>query len=108
MYLQIKPDNGDGVLDASPMPKLDQRIWKVKKSVFFSIKECHTFLVVIPPPFMGKEDDLISMKSGYLPSKTERERGRCLLAITRSSFFDGLVGRNLCPKECLTTFKTVM
>ena len=28
--------------------------------------------------------------------------------MTYSSFFDGQVGRNLCPKKCLTTSKTVM
>ena len=39
---------------------------------------------------------------------TEGERGRSLRAMACSSFFDGRVGRNLCPKKCLTTSKTVM
>ena len=64
MYLQNKPDNDGGALTVSPMPKLDLGIWRVKKLVFVLIKECRTFLVVIPPPFMGKEDDPISMESG--------------------------------------------
>ena len=42
------------------------------------------------------------------PSKTEGERGRYLQAMTCSSFFDGQVVRNLCPKDRLTTSKTVM
>ena len=62
MYLQNKQENDDGAPAASPMSKLDQGIWRVKESVFFS-KECHTFLVVIPPSFMEEEDDLISMES---------------------------------------------
>ena len=57
---------------------------------------------------MEEEDDLISMESRRFPSKTEGERGRSLLAITYSSFFDGQVGCNLYPKKCLTTSKTVM
>ena len=44
---------------------------------------------------------MISFRNG-------REKGRSLCAMTRSSFFDGQVGRNLCPKKCLTTSKTVM
>ena len=89
------------------MPKSDQGIWRVKESVFFS-KECHILLVVIPPSFMEKEDYLISMDSRWFPSEMEGERGRYLHAMTYSSFFDGQVGRNLCPKKCLTTSKTVM
>ena len=63
MYLQNKQENGGGALAASPMPKSDQGIWRVKESVFFN-KECRTFLVVIPPSFMEEEDDLISLESG--------------------------------------------
>ena len=37
----------------------------------------------------------------------EGERGRSLRAMTYSSFFDGPVGHNLCPKKCLTTSKKV-
>ena len=62
MYLQNKQENGGGAPTASPMPKSDQEIYRVKESVFFS-KECHTFLVVIPPSFMEEEDDLIFMES---------------------------------------------
>ena len=63
MYLQNKQENGSGAPAASPMPKSDQGIWRVKESVFFS-KECRTFLVVIHPFFMEEEDDPISMESG--------------------------------------------
>ena len=38
----------------------------------------------------------------------KEERGRSLRAMTCSSFFDGQVDRNLCPKKCLTTSITVM
>ena len=62
MYLQNKQENGDGAPAASLMPKSDQGIWRVKESIFFS-KECHTFLVVIPPSFMEEEDDPISIES---------------------------------------------
>ena len=89
------------------MSKSDQGIWRVKESVFF-IKKYRTFLVVIPPSFMEEEGDLISMESRWFPSETGGERVRSLCAMTCSSFFDGQVGRNLCPKKCLTTFKTVM
>ena len=51
---------------------------------------------------------MISMESKSFPSKMKGERGRSLCAMTCSSFFDGQVGRNLCPKKCLTTSKTVM
>ena len=57
---------------------------------------------------MEEEDDPISMESRWFPSETEGERGCSLRAITCSSFFDGQVGRNLCPKKCLTTSKTIM
>ena len=57
---------------------------------------------------MEEEDDSISMESRSFPSKTERDRGRSLRAMTFSSFFDGQVGRNLCSKKCLTTSETVM
>ena len=63
---------------------------------------------MIPPSFMREEDDPISMESRWFPSKMEGERGRSLRAMTCSSFFDGQVGRNLCPKKCLTISKTVM
>ena len=43
-----------------------------------------------------------------ISSKTEGERGRSLSTMTCSSFFDGQVGHNLCPKKCLTTSKMVM
>ena len=105
MCLQNKQKNDGGVPAISLMPKSDQGIWRVKESVFFS-KECCTFLVVIPPSFM-EEDDSISMDSRWFPSETEGERGRSLRAMTCSSFFDGQVGRNLCPNKCLTTSKTV-
>ena len=62
MYLQNKQENGGGPPIASPMPKSDQGIRRVKESVFYS-KECHTSFVVIPPFFMEEEDDLISMES---------------------------------------------
>ena len=62
MYLQNKQENGGGAPIASSMPKSDQGIWRVKESILFS-KECHTFLVVIPPSFMGEKDDPISMES---------------------------------------------
>ena len=62
MYLQNKQENDSDAPAASPMPKSDQRIWRVKESVFFS-KECCTLLVVIPPFFMEEEDDLIFMES---------------------------------------------
>ena len=62
MYLQNKQENGGGASTASPMPKSYQGIWRVKELVFFS-KEYRTFLVVIPPSFMGEEDDPISMES---------------------------------------------
>ena len=62
MYLQNKQENGGGAPAASPMPKSDEGIWRVKKSVFFN-KECHTFLIVIPSSFVGEEDDPISMES---------------------------------------------
>ena len=52
MYLQNNQENEDGEPVISPMPKLDQGIWRVKESVFFS-EESHTFLVVIPPSFYG-------------------------------------------------------
>ena len=107
MYLKNKQENSAGAPTASPMPKLDQGIWRVKESVFFK-KECRTFLVVNSPSFMEEEDDPISMESRLFPSKTEREKGRSLRAMTCSSFFDCQVGRNLCPKKCLTTSKTVM
>ena len=61
MYLQNKQENGGGAPIASPMPKSDQGIKRVKESIFFS-KECRTFLVVIPPSFMEEEDDPISME----------------------------------------------
>ena len=64
MYLQNKPDNNGGAPVASLMAKLGQGILRVKKSVIFFVKECRIFLIVISPPFMGKEDDLISMESG--------------------------------------------
>ena len=38
----------------------------------------------------------------------EGERGRSLRAMTCSSLFDGLIGRNLCSKKCLTTSKMFM
>ena len=63
MYLQNRQENGGGAPNASPMPKSDQGIWRVKVSVFFS-QECRTFLVVIPPSFMEEENDPISMESG--------------------------------------------
>ena len=48
---------------ASPMPKSDKGISRVKESIFFN-KECHTsFFVVIPHSFMEEEDDPISMES---------------------------------------------
>ena len=62
MYLQNKQEKGSGGPAASPMPKSDQGIRRVKESVFFS-KECRTSFVVIPPSFMEEEDDLISMES---------------------------------------------
>ena len=89
------------------MPKSDQEIWRVRESPFFS-KESRTFLFVIPHSFMEEKDDPISMESRWFPSETEGERGRYLSAMTCSSFFDGQVGRNLCPKKFLTTFKMVM
>ena len=89
------------------MPKSDKGIWRVKESVILS-EECRTFLVVIPPSFMGEKDDSISMESWRSPSETEEERGCSLHAIICSSFFDGLICRKLCPKKCLTTSKTVM
>ena len=63
MYLQNKQENSGGAPAASPMPKSDQVIWRVKESVFFG-KECRTLLVVVPPFFMEEEDDLIFMESG--------------------------------------------
>ena len=54
---------------------------------------------------MEEEDDPISMESMRFPSETGGERGRSLRAMTRSSFFDGQVNLNLCPKKCLTTPK---
>ena len=63
MYLQNNQENGGGEPAASPMPKSDQGIWRVKESVFFS-EECRTFLVMIPPSFMEEEDDLIYMENG--------------------------------------------
>ena len=62
MYLQNNQENSGGASTASPMPKLDQGIWRVKESVFLS-EESRTFLVVIPPSFMEEEDDPISMES---------------------------------------------
>ena len=61
MYLQNEQENGGGAPAASPMAKSDQGIWRVRESVLFN-KECHIFLVVIPP-FMEEEDDPISMES---------------------------------------------
>ena len=86
MYLQNNQENGGGAPSASPMPKSNQGIWRVKESIFFS-EESRTFLVVIPPSFMEEEDDPISMESRRFPSKTEGERGRSLRAMTCSSFF---------------------
>ena len=51
MNLQNKQENGGGVPAASPMPKLNQGIWRVKGSVFFS-QECLTLFGVIPSSFM--------------------------------------------------------
>ena len=62
MYLQNKQENDNGAPAASPMPKSDQGIWRVKESVSFS-KECRIFFVVIPSSFMEEEDDPISMES---------------------------------------------
>ena len=62
MYLQNKQENGGGASAASPMPKSNQGIWRVKESVFFSKEYC-TFIAVIFPSFMGEEDDPISMES---------------------------------------------
>ena len=57
---------------------------------------------------MEEEDDPIFMESRLFPSETEGEKRRYLCTMTRSSFFDGQVGLNLCPKKCLTTTNTVM
>ena len=73
MYLQNKQENNGGAPAASPMPKSNQGIRRVKESVFFS-KECRTSFIVIPPSFMEEEDDPISMESRCFPSKTEGER----------------------------------
>ena len=62
MYLQNNQGNDGGALVTSLMPKLDQGIWRVKVSIFFS-EESRTFLVVIPPSFTGEEEDPISMES---------------------------------------------
>ena len=62
MYLQNKQENGGGASAASPMPKSDQGIWRVKEYVFFS-QVCHTFFGLIPPSFMEEEDDPISIES---------------------------------------------
>ena len=51
IYLQNKQENGGGAPAASPMPKSDQGIWRVKESVFLS-KECCPFFGVIPSSFM--------------------------------------------------------
>ena len=63
MYLQNNQENGGGASSASPMPKSDQGIWRVKESVFLS-KECRTFFVVIPHSFTEDEDDSIYIESG--------------------------------------------
>ena len=62
MYMQNKQEKGGGAPAASPTPKSDQGIRRVKESIFFS-KECRTSFVVIPPSFMEEEDDLIFMES---------------------------------------------
>ena len=62
MYLQNNQENGGGALAASPMPKSNEGIWRVKESAFFS-EESHTFLVAIPPSFMEEEDDLLCIES---------------------------------------------
>ena len=94
--MQNKPENGGGAPATFLMPKLDQGIWRVKESVFFS-QECCTFLVVIPPSFMEEEDDPISMESRWFPFKTEGERGHSLRAMTCSSFFLWLSWPQLVP-----------
>ena len=63
MYLQNNQENDGGAPAASPMPKSDQGIWRVKESVFFS-EESRTFIVVIPPSFIEEEDDMIYMERG--------------------------------------------
>ena len=63
MYLQNKQKNDGGAPAASLMPKSDQGIWIVKEPVFFS-EECRTFFVVVPPSFMGEEDDSIFLENG--------------------------------------------
>ena len=62
MYLQNKQENDGGAPAASPMPKSDQGIWRVKESVFFS-KECHTFFGVIPSFFMKEGGGSLFMGS---------------------------------------------
>ena len=62
MYLQNKQENDGGAPATSPMFKSDQRIWRVKESIFFS-QERLNFFGLIPPSFIEEEDDPISLES---------------------------------------------
>ena len=72
MYLQNKQENISGAPIASPMPKLDSKIWKEKESIFFS-QECLTFYGVTLSSFMEEGRCPLFMGSKRFPSETEGE-----------------------------------
>ena len=54
---------------ASPMPKSDQGIWRVKELVFFN-QVCHTFFGVIPSSFMEEGGGPLSWEvDDFLPKR---------------------------------------
>ena len=51
---------------------------------------------------------IFTLKVGdFLPKRKGNEGVLCALRHVLP-FFDGTIGRNLCPKKCLTTSKTVV
>ena len=62
--LQNKQGTGGGVLTSSPMLKLVKEIGSVFCSQFYRRIFSHTFFLVLPPLFMKKDVDPLSIGSG--------------------------------------------
>ena len=107
MYLQNKQENGGGAPAASPMPKLDQGIWRVNESVFLS-KECRPFFGVILSSFMEEGGGPLFMGSRCFPSEMEGEGGTLFPRYDMFFPLDSQVTRIFFPNKCLTTLRVVM
>ena len=86
MNLQNKQGTGGGVPADSPMLKLVKEIKSVLTVSLTYLFFSHIFFLVLPPLFMKKDDDPLSLGSERLVSEMEGRQAR-LLRFNRFSFW---------------------